>query len=352
MIFRQLFDPDTSTFSYLPAAPESREAVIIDPVLEQVDRDAALVDSLGVRLVCTLDTHVHADHVTGASALRDRLGCLAVVSEAAGVSCSDQAVGHGEVVRFGGYGLQVRATPGHTAGCVSFVTLDETMVFTGDALLIGGCGRTDFQEGDARTLYRRVHEQIFTLPDATRVYPGHDYKGRTVSTVGDEKRHNARLGHGRSEGDFIALMNGLGLPYPKRIDVALPANRACGATATGLPIVLTGAGIPEVDPVWIAANAARVRLIDIREPAECCGPLGCAPDAQRVPLGKLADAASEWSTDDRIALICHSGRRSAEAAQRLRTSGFSQIASVSGGMQAWTDRGLPVVRASVEGEAR
>ncbi len=352
MIFRQLFDPDTSTYTYLLADPVSAQAVIIDPVLEQVERDAALVEELGLRLVCTLDTHVHADHVTGATAFRDRLGCEAVVSEAAGVSCSDQTVGHGEVVRFGRFGLQVRATPGHTAGCVSFVTLDQAMVFTGDALLIGGCGRTDFQEGDASTLYRSVHEQIFTLPDATRVYPGHDYRGRTVSTVGVEKQHNARLGQGRPEADFIRLMNGLGLPYPRRIDVALPANRACGVPATGLPIVMSRGGIPEVDPQWVAANPARLQVVDIREPVECCGPLGCIPNALRVPLGELGEAAGAWSSDARVALVCHSGRRSGDAALGLRARGLAQVASVEGGMAAWTALGLPVVRVSSDGATR
>ncbi|MFT7626357.1 MAG: sulfur dioxygenase [Myxococcota bacterium] len=233
MMFRQLIDSDTSTFTYLLADPETGDAVIIDPVLQQVDRDAGLIAELGLTLRYTLETHVHADHVTGSGGLRDRLGARTVVSKMAGADCADLHVVDGDSLRFGQYSVDVRSTPGHTSGCITYVVREgeQTLAFTGDALLIRGCGRTDFQQGDANTLFHSVHEQVFTLPDDTLVYPGHDYRGRTVSTVGEEKRFNPRLNLGISEDTFVHIMAGLNLAQPRYIDVAVPANLACGAAS-------------------------------------------------------------------------------------------------------------------------
>lgn len=228
MLFRQLFDPESCTYTYLLADEDTRAAVLIDPVREQLDRDLGLLDELGLTLVHVLETHVHADHVTGASLLRARTGARTVVSRNAGAPCADLLVDDGDVVRFGGHTLTVLATPGHTNGCVTYVTADRSMAFTGDALLIRGCGRTDFQQGDARTLYRSVHGKIFTLPESCAVYPGHDYQGRTRSTVGEEKRLNPRLGGGKSEAELVAIMQGLELSYPRKIDIAVAANARCG----------------------------------------------------------------------------------------------------------------------------
>lgn len=228
MLFRQLFDRDTSTYTYLLADDDTREAVIIDPVLEQHDRDTQLLDELELTLRHVLETHVHADHITGAARLRERYGCAIVVSQSGGCDAADSLVAHGDRIAFGRHHLEVRATPGHTSGCVTYVLDNRARAFTGDALLIRGCGRTDFQQGDAPTLYRSVHERIFTLPDATLLYPGHDYKGRTVTTVGEEKRHNPRLGGGRTVEELVAIMEGLKLPYPERMEQAVPANLRCG----------------------------------------------------------------------------------------------------------------------------
>jgi glyoxylase-like metal-dependent hydrolase (beta-lactamase superfamily II) len=184
MIFRQLFDPQSSTYTYLLACPDTREAVLIDPVFEHARRDAALVAELGLKLLTTLETHVHADHVTGAALLRSALGSKVALSKDSGATGGDLYLADGDKVAFGKRFLEARATPGHTSGCMSFVLDDRSMAFTGDALLIRGCGRTDFQQGDAHQLFRSVREKIFSLPDACLLYPGHDYKGLTASSVG------------------------------------------------------------------------------------------------------------------------------------------------------------------------
>lgn len=233
MLFRQLIDSDTSTYTYLLADPDTGEAVIIDSVAGQVERDVQLMHELGLTLRYALETHVHADHVTGSGQLRDRLGAQTVVSVDGGADCADVHVDQGHVLHFGRFEVEVRATPGHTSGDVTYIVRDgaRTLAFTGDTLLVRGCGRTDFQEGDARTLYRSVHSRIFDLPDDTVVYPGHDYRGRTATTVGEEKRHNPRLKLENTEAQFVAIMDNLDLAHPRYIDVALPANQACGKVA-------------------------------------------------------------------------------------------------------------------------
>jgi len=205
------------------------EAVLIDPVIGCQDRDVRLLTDLGLTLRWVLETHVHADHVTGSSALRERLGGQSVVSSRSGVVGAARLVETGERIVFGDRYLESRQTPGHTEGCVSYVLDDQTAVFTGDALFVRGCGRTDFQGGSAQALYASVHEQLFSLPDATKVYPGHDYKGHTVSTIGEERKHNPRLGGGRSLKEFVAIMEGLNLSPPAKIGVSVPANLRGGA---------------------------------------------------------------------------------------------------------------------------
>lgn len=226
MIFRQLFEPETCTYTYLLGCERTRRAVLIDPVASEVDTYIALLGSLNLTLVYTLETHVHADHITGSGLLRERLGSKSVVHRDAGAMCADLLVTDGVTLQVGELEIQVRHTPGHTNGCVSFAMADR--VFTGDALFIGGCGRTDFQQGDPGKLYDSIHQKLFSLPPDTLVYPGHDYAGNTVSTIRQEMNKNPRLGGGKSREEFIALMNALDLPYPKYIDQALPANQACG----------------------------------------------------------------------------------------------------------------------------
>lgn len=229
MIFRQLFDYDTWTYTYLLGDETSREAVLIDSVHEQAERDIRLIQELGLDLKYLMETHVHADHITGVSALRKAFpGAKSIVSKFGGAACADILTDDGDSFHIGEREIRVLATPGHTIGCISLVT--EGMVFTGDALFIRGCGRTDFQQGDAGKLYDSITEKLFTLPDRTLVYPGHNYAGHTVSTIGEEKRFNPRLA-GKSREEFVEIMNHLNLPHPKKIAESVPANLKCGNLA-------------------------------------------------------------------------------------------------------------------------
>ena len=230
MLFRQLFEPQSSAYTYLIGCEDSGEALLIDPVLETVERDLMVLSKLQLALRYTIETHIHADHVTGAARLRESTGCRCAVPEASGASHVDLPVREGQKIRVGSLELQPLYTPGHTDDHYSYFLegSDAGRVFTGDALLIDGCGRTDFQNGDAATLYRSVHEKIFSLAGDTLVYPGHDYQQRHVSSVDQELQRNPRLGGGKSLDEFVAIMAGLNLPRPKKMDVAVPANRECG----------------------------------------------------------------------------------------------------------------------------
>jgi len=227
MLFRQLFEPLSSTYTYLLACEESGEALLIDPVVNSIERDLATVTSLGLKLTWTLETHIHADHITAALHLKRQVGSRIAAPALNRLPCADLGIEEGVPFALGGIALRPLHTPGHTDDHFAYALADR--VFTGDALLIDGCGRTDFQGGCAATLYRSVHDKIFTLPDETLVYPAHDYQGREASSVGRERAANARLGGGRSEAEFVGIMAALDLPYPRKIDVAVPANRRCGA---------------------------------------------------------------------------------------------------------------------------
>ncbi|MBD9355990.1 MBL fold metallo-hydrolase [Methylomonas albis] len=229
MIFRQLVDIETSTYSYLLGCERTHRAVLIDPVASELDVYINLLQSLNLKLIYTLETHVHADHITGSGLLREKLGSKSVLHRDAGALCADLLVTDGVLLQVGDLELEVRHTPGHTSGCVSYVMADR--VFTGDSLLINGSGRTDFQQGDAGKLYDSIINKLFSLPADTLVYPGHDYQGNTVSSIKQEMGKNPRLGHGKSREEFIAIMQELKLAYPKFIDKALPANQSCGLVA-------------------------------------------------------------------------------------------------------------------------
>lgn len=352
LVFRQLFDQESSTYTYLLGDGDTGAAVLIDPVFEQARRDTALLTELGLKLIAVLDTHCHADHVTSAWLLKQRTGADILIAANSGVEGADRYLRQGERVKFGGRYLEVRETPGHTNGCLSYVLDDESMAFTGDALLIRGCGRTDFQQGDAGRLYRSIHTQIFSLPDATRLYPGHDYHGLTVTSVGEEKRYNPRCGGQISEGDFAGYMHNLNLAHPKKIDIAVPANLKCGRPDTGkvpddaphwAPLTYTFAGLWEIDPRWLEEHLDAVRVLDVREPDEFEGPLGHIPGAQLIPLGTLSARIAEIATDKPVVTVCRSGGRSAQATVLLQRAGIERVANLAGGMLRWRAGGHAVV---------
>ena len=348
LLFRQLFDSTSSTYTYLLGDRTSRDAVLIDPVYEQEPRDLALLAELGLQLRWTLDTHVHADHVSGAHLLRAQTGCQVALAAASGAAGADRLLRHGERVTFGRRYLEVRATPGHTSGCLSYALDDQSRAFTGDCLLVRGCGRTDFQEGDARTLYASVRQQLFTLPDSCLLYPGHDYNGLTVTSVEEERRFNPRLGGEISEADFAGHMGNLGLPHPKLMAIAVPANLRCGAPADGAAAAVppgaapswarlrrTFGGLIEIDPEALLEIRARVQLVDVREPDEFTGPLGRIPGAVNIPLASLPARVGELDRARPVIAVCRSGSRSARALGMLRAAGFEQVANLAGGMLRW-----------------
>jgi glyoxylase-like metal-dependent hydrolase (beta-lactamase superfamily II)/rhodanese-related sulfurtransferase len=346
LIFRQMFDATSSTYTYLVADAETREALLIDPVFGEVGRDAACVEEMGLKLLATLETHTHADHITGAWLMRERLGSQILVPAGGSAKGFDRQLRGGDRVTFGKRFLEVRATPGHTAGCLTYVLDDRSMAFTGDCLLIRGCGRTDFQEGSAAQLFRSVHEQIFSLPDDCLVYPAHDYRGLTASSVGEERRFNPRLGGAAAESDFALYMDNLGLPHPKLMAQAVPANLRCGEPDAGAPagapanpdwapLHLTFAGIWEVAPEWLEEHRGEVQVLDVREPAEFSGPLGRIKGARNLPLGVLAARLVELSKDRPIVAVCRSGARSAQATIMLQKAGFARVANLTGGMLRW-----------------
>ncbi len=229
MLFRQLFDEATWTYTYLIADLDTKEAILVDPVAEQVERDLRILKELGLTLRYCLETHIHADHVTGTGKLRDATGCLGVVPANAQATCADRFIQDGEVLQMGSIQIEAIATLGHTDSHMAYL-VNGTHLLTGDSLFIRGCGRTDFQSGNAGAMYDAITQRLFTLPDETLVYPGHDYKGETVSTIGEEKQWNPRF-VGQTRESFIDLMANLNLPNPKKIMEAVPANQECGKVA-------------------------------------------------------------------------------------------------------------------------
>ncbi len=325
--------------------------MIIDPVFEQFTRDTALLQELGLRLKYVFDTHVHADHVTAAWRLKQATGARIVVSVGCNVTEADEALNDGDVITFGSCALEARATPGHTAGCMTYMTREQDMAFTGDCLLIRGAGRTDFQGGDVHAMWQSIREKIFSLPDTCLIYPGHDYNGRTVSTVAEEKRFNPRIGGDAREEDFAGYMRNLSLPHPKLLDIAVPANLHAGkptfdATVpepAWAPIVTTFGGIPEIETDWVARHIKDITLLDVRTTKEFTGDLGHVSSAILIPLDELRNRLKEVPRDKPVVTLCQSGRRSAMALQILKAGGVDKVANAQGGMLAWLKSGLPFV---------
>ncbi len=353
MRLRQLFDQTSSTWTYLLADETTREAVLIDPVFEQHTRDVALIRELGLKLIATLDTHCHADHVTGAWLMKTALGSQIGLSAVYGAANVDLPLKDGQAIRFGNEALDVRGTPGHTDGCLTFVSRDRSMAFTGDSLLVRAAGRTDFQQGSPSRLFHSIQTQLFTLPDSCVVYPGHDYQGRTSSTIAEEKAFNARIGGGAREEDFVGYMKNLALPHPKQMEVAVPANMRAGQPADGkmpsppswAPIIITYAGVKEVSADWVSTHKDAVHLLDVRTAPEFTGEHGHIEGAQLIDLDELRARLGEVKSDRPVVVVCQTGRRSGIATQILEKAGVAQVANLTGGMVAWRQLGLPTVEA-------
>lgn len=344
MIFHQLFEKETSTYTYLIADPETKEAVLIDPVVEMVDRDTKLIQDLGLKLMYVLDTHVHADHITASGEIRKRTGAKVGISSAYDMSCPDLHLEDNQTIQFGRYSIKAIHTPGHTSGCLSYKL--ENMIFTGDALLVRGCGRTDFQEGSSEKLFHSVREKLFQLPEDTIVYPAHDYKGFTKTSIGLEMRLNPRLNTAVSKEQFIDIMASLKLAYPKKIQEAVPANLQCGLPMKS-EIINTGFvdGVPTVTPEDLYSKLGHVKIIDVRGLDEFNNELGHIAHAELATLGpELDERLNHRNRDQEIVFVCRSGKRSAEATKLALTKGYHKVYSLQGGMLRWNELRFPFER--------
>jgi glyoxylase-like metal-dependent hydrolase (beta-lactamase superfamily II)/rhodanese-related sulfurtransferase len=345
MIFRQLFDSTSGTYTYLLASRRGGEALIVDPVLEKVDRYIQLVNELDLRLVKAVDTHLHADHITGLGALRDRTHCITVMGERSKVDVVSMRISEDDKLTIEGIALDVLYTPGHTDDSYSFLMRDR--VFTGDTLLIRGTGRTDFQNGDPRAQYDSIFNKLLRLPEETMIFPAHDYKGETVSTIGEEKRFNPRL-QVRSMDEYVELMNNLKLPNPKMMDVAVPANMRVGLAQE--EIARRGWALSAREAMGLT-ECPDVAFVDLRERAErekhgmIAGSVHAPyPDLPEHvgPGGMLHELAR--ATGKRILFYCAFGERSAMAVQAAQDAGITSACHIAGGIDAWKKADGALVR--------
>ncbi len=340
MIFYQLFEKESSTFTYLLADEASRHAVIIDPVLECHERDLKLINELNLELTHILETHLHADHITGAHKLRKATGALITLSEAAEVEGADKRLKDGEIIKFGLYQVKALATPGHTDSCMSYLVGNK--IFTGDSILVRATGRTDFQQGDAKKLYHSIHKKIFTLPEDTEIYPAHDYSGIPKTTVGLEKKHNPRIGGSKTEAEFIKIMSELKLAYPKKLTWLY---RPTGNAEKRMFKFEINNGIPEVNPANLQDYLGKVRLIDVRNPDEFAGELGHVPGSELITMGPELQAFLEGGNrEEALVFVCRSGSRSARATMYAHQLGYENSYNLKGGMILWNEFKLPVNR--------
>jgi sulfur dioxygenase len=344
MIFRQLFDSVSGTYSYLLASRAGGEAMILDPVLERVDRYCQLLRELDLKLVKAVDTHLHADHVTGLGELRDRTQCVTIMGEQTKADVVAMRVADGDEVTIEGITLNVMYTPGHTDDSYSYLMGDR--VFTGDTLLIRGTGRTDFQNGSARAQYDSIFNRLLKLPDETMVFPAHDYKGDTVSTIGEEKRYNPRL-QVRSADEYVELMSSLKLPNPKMMDVAVPANMHVGLHQDEL--AKQGLAFTAIEAIE-GLGRPDLLLVDLREVAERVKH-GTLPGALHAPYPSIGDSLKPGgmlrevanATGRRVVFFCAYGERSAMAVAAAKQAGLNNPAHIAGGIDAWKKAGGPVL---------
>lgn len=321
MIFKQLFDHESYTYTYLLADEESREAILIDPVKEQLARDLKLINELNLKLKYSLETHVHADHITSANDIRNKTSAQTVVGYKAGVDCADIKIKDSETLNFGKYQLKALYTPGHTDTCTSYIV--DNLVFTGDTLLNRGTGRTDFQSGSSKELFNSIRNKLFNLDDNTIIYPGHDYKGVDHSTIGEEKSHNPRIQLQISEAEFIETMEKLKLANPKKIHEAVPANLSCGISKEN----------KTADPNKI--------YVDVRSEDEHLS--GTIPGSICAPHDEIEKHLHKLPKDKELVLFCRSGGRSDKARATLKQLGYDNLSEIEGGFIAWSsDPGNPV----------
>ncbi|MDX8530256.1 MBL fold metallo-hydrolase [Mesorhizobium sp. VK25A] len=345
MIFRQLFDSVSGTYSYLLASRRGGEALIIDPVLEKVERYLQLVNELDLRLVKAVDTHLHADHITGLGALRDRTHCVTVMGEQTKADVVSMRLADGDKLGIEGLALDVIYTPGHTDDSYSFILPDR--VFTGDTLLIRGTGRTDFQNGDPRQQYESIFGRLLKLPDETLIFPAHDYKGETVSTIGEEKAFNPRL-QVKSVDEYVNIMNNLNLSNPKMMDVAVPANMRVGLHQDD--IASRGWAV-SAEQALALVGRPDVALIDLREQSER-ERYGVIPGAIHLPYARLQENIAAGgmlhelakSTSKQLLFYCAFGERSAMAVQAAQDVGISSARHIQGGLDAWRKASGPLAR--------
>ncbi len=348
-MLKQLFDQVSGTFTYLLYDQDSKEALLIDSVFEQHQRDLALIRELELKLIACVETHCHADHITGAWLLKHVLGSQIIASEQSGIHHLDKALKEGDTISFGKHSLRALSTPGHTDGCMSYVLDDNKAVFTGDSLLIRGCGRTDFQQGSAAKLFHSITSKLFKLPDSCIVYPAHDYNGRMSSSIAEEKQLNPRIGGDANEVDFTGFMENMRLPHPKKLDIAVPANLEAGrpkddelpVSPDWAPVVSTYSGIQKVSPQWVAAHINDVHILDVRTRHELEEESIRLPKAQEIPIDELREHLSDIPKDKPVMTICRSGKRSVLAYSILKEAGFEKIANIDGGFLRWQQEGLP-----------
>lgn len=338
LLMRQLFDRETCTYTYLLVDPNTSEGIIIDPVKEQFERDLQAIEELGVELLYVLDTHIHADHSTSAGMIRQNTGAKIVFGEATEIQGIDLAVKQGDTITFGHFELKVIATPGHTSGCTSYYV--DGMVFTGDTLFIRGCGRTDFQGGNAETLYESITEKLFALPDDTRIYPGHDYKGRLWSTIGEEKQWNPRVGQRKTKAEFVDIMNHLNLAMPKKINEAVPANMSCGIEREPKRFVYDDFSMNELYAKWQNLPSDEL-ILDNRTVEEYTD--GHVPGSINIPFGQEGEHLQQLKQYKHVYIYCRSGRRAQTACAHLSIMGLDHLVCIShSGMPDWIQAGYPV----------
>jgi sulfur dioxygenase len=345
MIFRQLYDGVSSTYTYLLASRRGGEALIIDPVLEKVDRYLQLMKELDLKLIKAVDTHLHADHITALGALRDRTRCITVMGEQSKVDVVSMRVSEGDRVEIEGLALDVLYTPGHTDDSYCYLLGDR--VFTGDTLLIRGTGRTDFQNGDAGAQYDSIFGKLLKLPDETLVFPAHDYKGDTVSTIAEERAFNPRL-QVRSKAEYVELMGRLNLPDPKMMDVAVPANMRVGMAHAELK--RRGWAVSAAEAMGLVGRPD-VTLVDLRERRER-EKHGVIPGSLHAPYPDLAENVQAGgmlhelaaATGKRLYFYCAFGERSAMAVAAAQEAGIASACHIEGGIDAWKKAGGAVVK--------